>query len=80
MKLDHFSCHNRLRSKPLPLMFISRYFIPGILTGSARAELDWMSAGILRSPSRFLAAFVCSVLCFVSDKSEAKCSAESNKG
>jgi hypothetical protein len=34
----------------------------GIFTGSARAELDRTSAGILRFPSRFLDWFACSVL------------------
>jgi hypothetical protein len=62
MKLHHLSCHNKLLSNPFPLMFISRYFIPGILMGSASAELDWTRAGIVRSPVRFLAALVCSVL------------------
>jgi hypothetical protein len=34
----------------------------GIWTGSERASLDWTSAGIFKSPSRFLAWFACSVL------------------
>lgn len=62
IKLQNFNLHNKLRSNPFPLTFISRYFIPGTLTGSASAELDCRSAGILRSLERFLAWFTCSVL------------------
>jgi len=62
MKLQADNCHSKLRSKPFPLMFISRYFIPGIWTGSDRALLDCTRAGILRSPWRFLTWFACSVL------------------
>jgi hypothetical protein len=62
MMLHVESCHRRLRSKPLPLMLMFRYVMPGISEGSARAAFDWMRAGILRLPCLFFTWFACSVL------------------
>lgn len=54
--------HKRVRSKPFPLILILRYPNPGISIGCAKASLDFSNAGILRSPSRFLACLTCSDL------------------
>jgi hypothetical protein len=56
------SLHKSVRSKPFPLILILRYSNPGISIGSAKASLDFTNAGILRSPSRFLACLTCSDL------------------
>lgn len=56
------SLHKRVLSKPFPLILILQYSNPGICIGSAKASFDLTNAGILRSPSRFLACLTCSDL------------------